>query len=62
MTGHSTYDTLRHLADSWGLAVMVLVFLGLIAWPFRPGARKANEEAANMIFAEDSLGGDDNGE
>ncbi len=61
MTGHSTYETLRHFADSWGLAAMVLTFLALSAWPFRPSARKANEEAANMIFAEDSLGGDDNG-
>ena len=62
MTGHSTYDTLRHLADSWGLAAMVVTFLALIAWPFRPGARKVNEEAANIIFADDNAGGDDNGE
>ena len=61
MNGHSTYETLRHFADSWGLAAMVLTFLALAAWPFRPSAKKANEEAANMIFAEDSLGGDDNG-
>jgi cytochrome c oxidase cbb3-type subunit 4 len=62
VTGHSTYDTLRHLADSWGLAAMLVAFLGLAAWPFRPGAKKANEDAANLIFAEDSHGGDDNGE
>ena len=61
MSPHSTYETLRHFADSWGLAAMVLTFLALAAWPFRPSAKKANEEAANMIFAEDSLGGDDNG-
>ena len=61
MTRHSTYETLRHFADSWGLAAMVLTFLALAAWPFRPSAKKANEEAANMIFAEDSLGGDDYG-
>lgn len=62
MTPHSTYETLRHFADSWGLAAMVLVFLALAAWPFRPGARADNDAAANMIFAEDNLGGDDNGE
>ncbi|MFM5947892.1 MAG: cbb3-type cytochrome c oxidase subunit 3 [Novosphingobium sp.] len=62
MTGHSTYETLRHFADSWGLAMMVIAFLGLVLWPFRPSARSDNEAAANMIFAEDSLGGDDNGE
>ena len=62
MSAHSTYDALRHLADSWGLLVMLAVFVGLAAWPFRPGAREHNEKAATMIFTEDNLGGDDNGE
>ncbi|MEQ1496608.1 MAG: cbb3-type cytochrome c oxidase subunit 3 [Novosphingobium sp.] len=62
MSGHSTYETLRHFADSWGLAAMVLTFLALCFWPFRPGARNDNEAAANLIFAEDSHGDDDNGE
>ena len=57
MTPHSTYETLRHFADSWGLAAMVVAFIALAAWPFRPGARDANDAAANMIFE-----GDDNGE
>jgi cytochrome c oxidase cbb3-type subunit IV len=62
MSGHSTYEALRHFADSWGLAAMVVTFLGLVAWPFRPGGRGSNEAAANLIFAEDSHGGDDNGQ
>lgn len=57
MTAHSTYETLRHFADSWGLAAMVVTFLVLGLWPFRPGAKEDNEAAANMIFK-----GDDNGE
>jgi cytochrome c oxidase cbb3-type subunit IV len=57
MSPHSNYDTLRHLADSWGLVAMGLVFLVLVAWPFRPGARRHNETAAAMIFE-----GDDHGE
>ncbi len=56
MSEHSTYDALRHLADSWGLAVMFVVFLGLIIWPFRPGARKQNDDAANVIFKDDDHG------
>jgi len=51
---HSTYDLLRHLADSWGLLVMALVFLGLAAWPFRPGARQHNRDAANLIFKDEN--------
>ncbi len=57
MTPHSTYETLRHFADSWGLAAMVMAFVLLAAWPFRPGAKDTNDAAANMIFE-----GDDNGE
>lgn len=59
---HSTYETLRHFADSWGLLAMAVTFLVLAAWPFRPSARSANEAAKHMIFAEDNLGGDHHGE
>jgi cytochrome c oxidase cbb3-type subunit 4 len=48
-----TYDDLRHFADSWGLLAMTVLFIGLIAWPFRKGARQHNHDAANMIFRED---------
>jgi cytochrome c oxidase cbb3-type subunit IV len=53
---HSTYDALRHLADSWGLVAMGLVFIGLAAWPFRPGARDHNHDAAHLIFKDDNDG------
>ncbi len=56
MSPHSTYETLRHFADSWGLAAMGVVFLILCAWPFRPGARNANDAAANMIFKDEENG------
>ena len=57
MSGPATYDALRHFADSWGLAAMMVVFVVLVAWPFRPGAKRINDQAANMIFR-----GDDDGE
>jgi cytochrome c oxidase cbb3-type subunit 4 len=56
MSDHSTYETLRHLADSWGLIVMFVVFAGLIAWPFRPSAKKHNRDAAELIFKDDDDG------
>ena len=56
MTAHSTYETLRHFADSWGLAAMVVAYLALMLWPFRPGARSANEAAKTMIFKDDDDG------
>lgn len=56
MSPHSTYETLRHLADSWGLAAMLVVFLVLAGWPFRPGVRQRNHEAANLIFKDENDG------
>ena len=51
---HSTYDQLRHLSDSWGLAIMALIFVALCLWPFRPGGRTASRDAALSIFEDDS--------
>jgi len=56
MSVHSTYEFLRHLADSWGLLAMVFVFLGLCLWAFRPGARQHHEDAARMIFKDENDG------
>ncbi|WP_170004222.1 cbb3-type cytochrome c oxidase subunit 3 [Pseudopontixanthobacter vadosimaris] len=56
MSEHSTYETLRHFADSWGLLVMVILFAGLVAWPFRPGAKKRNRDAAEVIFRDEDNG------
>ncbi len=48
-----SYDAIRHFADSYGLGAMVIVYLILAFWAFRPGSRVHNDAAANMIFAED---------
>jgi cytochrome c oxidase cbb3-type subunit 4 len=56
MSTHSTYDMLRHFADSWGLLVMLGCFLLLVLWPFRPGNSQRNSEAANMIFKDENDG------
>lgn len=56
MSGHSTYETLRHIADSWGLLAMVIVFLGLCAWPFRPGGQRRSKDAAEAIFKDENDG------
>ena len=56
MSTHSTYDLLRHLADSWGLVAMAVAFLVLVSWPFRPGARHRNRDAATLIFKDDHDG------
>ena len=52
----SAYDELRHFADSYGLITMVAVFLVLALWPFRPGAKQHNRDAAQSIFEDDDHG------
>lgn len=52
----STYDELRHFADSWALVVMGAIFLALCIWPFRRGGKSSGREAANSIFTEDHDG------
>lgn len=49
-----TYSFLRELADSWALLLMFTVFLGVIAWAFRPGSRAAHRDAAASIFRNDT--------
>jgi len=56
VSAHSTYDALRHLADSWGLLAILVVFLVLSLWVFRPGSRQHHHDAANMIFEEENDG------
>ena len=45
-----TYNALRHFAGSWGLLLGVAAFACIVLWVFRPGARKAQDEAARQIF------------
>jgi cytochrome c oxidase cbb3-type subunit 4 len=56
-----SYDQLRHLADSWGLVMLTLIFLGLVGWTFRPGARRHMDAAARSIFKPDRIGDNDHG-
>ena len=48
-----TYSLLRQFADSWMLILMTALFLGVVAYAFRPGSRKVQDEAANSIFRND---------
>lgn len=47
------YDMLRHFADSWGLLYMMAIFLAVVFFVLRPGA-KANAAAAARIPLDDA--------
>ena len=48
-----SYNELRHLADSYGLIFLGVLFIVVIGWTFRRGARRHHERAATMIFDEE---------
>ena len=47
------YSTVRNLADSWGLVYLVVLFVGVVLFTFRPGSKKQAEEIANIPLRED---------
>jgi cytochrome c oxidase cbb3-type subunit 4 len=48
-----TYTAMRHFADSWGLVFLFVVFVGMVLFLLRPGAKKAAEDAAQIPLKED---------
>jgi cytochrome c oxidase cbb3-type subunit 4 len=48
-----TYDTLRYLADSWGLVILVAIFLIVVAFVFRPGSKKLYRRMSQIPLDED---------
>ena len=49
----SLYEELRHFADSFGLVALLILFLGLCLWVFRPRAKQQSQEAARLIFEDE---------
>ncbi|MCB1446631.1 MAG: cbb3-type cytochrome c oxidase subunit 3 [Rhizobiaceae bacterium] len=49
----STYESMRHFADSWGMLAMLIFFAGVIAMVLLPGAKKRADEAAKIPLRED---------
>ena len=45
-----TYTFLRLLADSWVLLALTLIFVGVVAFAWRPGSRPVHRDAAESIF------------
>jgi len=47
------YDMLRHFADSWGLLYMMAIFLAVIFFIVKPGAKTNALEAARIPLDDD---------
>lgn len=47
------HEIARHLADTWGLVLLVLMFTCAVGFLFRPGARKHYRDAGQIPFSDD---------
>lgn len=54
-----TYTLLRQIADSWVLLAMMLLFIGIVLWTLRPGARALHRDTARIPLRNDRLPGAD---
>ena len=43
-----TYSMLRHMADRWGLLLLFVIFIGIVAFAFRPGSKAKYEDVAKI--------------
>ncbi|WP_075219103.1 cbb3-type cytochrome c oxidase subunit 3 [Acuticoccus yangtzensis] len=43
-----TYEAFRHFADTWGLALLVIVFLMMLLFVFRRGSAERYRQAARI--------------
>jgi cytochrome c oxidase cbb3-type subunit 4 len=48
------YSAFREFSDSWGLLYLFLLFVGIIAFTFRPGSKKVADEIAQIPLKEDN--------
>ena len=51
-----TYSTLREFADTWGLLGLFLVFVGVVLYTLRPGAKKLHDDSARIPFRNEHPG------
>lgn len=48
----SFYEAFRHFADSYGLMLIVTLYVMLCSWAFLPGGKRRVDEAKHSIFKE----------
>lgn len=47
------YDEVAYISQTWGLAYLIVLFVGVLIYALRPSARKKFEDAAQIPFRED---------
>ena len=47
------FTTLSQFAQTWGLVYLVIMFLAVLVYALRPGAKSQFDDAARIPFKED---------
>lgn len=47
------YSTVASFAKTWGLVYLMVLFIGVLIYAFRPSAKKKFEQAAQIPLKED---------
>ena len=48
-----TYEAATHFAQTWGMALLVILFAGVLIYAFWPGNRDKFKDAANTPLADE---------
>jgi len=48
-----TFENVSVFAQTWGLVYLVILFIGMLVYALRPGAKKQFDDAAQIPFKED---------
>ena len=54
-----TFDTFQAFALSWGMLGFFVFFIGAVLWLWRPGARAAQQDAAQAPFRHENAPAED---
>ena len=54
-----TYTALREFADSWALLALTVIFIGIVAYTFRPSSKRLHRDSAEIPFRNEETPVDD---
>ncbi len=49
------YSFLRQMADSWFMLIMLITFIGIAIYAFRPGTKESYDRLRNLPLQDDDV-------
>ncbi|MFZ5610547.1 MAG: cbb3-type cytochrome c oxidase subunit 3 [Pseudomonadota bacterium] len=57
-----TYESMRHFAGTWGLLLLIALFIGVVVYAFGPGSKARFRKAARLPLNDANGAPDDEGQ